>query len=197
MTAPSAKSSGLRLAACNTWLQKSALMATASHCMASGRRIGEAVKAVDQADSGGARHSVRAVAGSRGFGGQGTARPTIITQRRNHIGEKIRRHAHVGVTDQNQIVLCEFFKLNELGDLGVRAGQPITNNELRVVFGFSAMSSRTILQTGSLCVGDAEEDLRPAGVILIEPASEGFGGGCVAAFERFEQGDGGANLVEG
>ena len=39
-------------------------------------------------------------------------------------------------------------------------------------------------------VGDAEKDLDRAGVILAEPALERCGGGGVAAFERFEQGDG-------
>jgi hypothetical protein len=42
---------------------------------------------------------------------------------------------------------------------------------------------------GIIGVRDAEEDLRLAGIILVEPVLERFGGGGVAAFERFEQGD--------
>jgi len=68
---------------------------------------------------------------------------------------------------------------------------------LRVVFRVFCDEFTDDFANRVMCLGDAEEDLRPAGVILVEPASEGFGGGFVSAFERFEQGDGGENLVEG
>ena len=86
-------------------------------------------------------------------------------------------------------MLCEFFKLNELGDFGVRAGQPVTKNELRVMSRIFFDEFTDDFANRVVCVGDAEEDLRPAGVILVEPALKGFGGGSVAAFQWFEQGD--------
>ena len=44
-----------------------------------------------------------------------------IAQRRGKVGEKIRRHAHVGIADQNQRMFGQPFELNERGDLAVGA----------------------------------------------------------------------------
>ena len=76
---------------------------------------------------------MRAVAGLSGFGGQRTARPTFITQGRDDVREKIRRHTHIGVTGQNQIVLRKFLKLNEFGHLGIRPSQALADHQLCVL----------------------------------------------------------------
>ena len=90
-------------------------------------RIRQPIKAIHQAD-GRARHSVRTV------GGQRTARATFIAQRRNDIGEEIRRDAHVGVADENQIVLREFFfKMRKLWRPWCsQADEIFADDELRV-----------------------------------------------------------------
>ena len=127
--------------------------------------IGQPVKTIDQA----------------GFG---------IAQRRDDVGEKIRRHAHIGVADENQFVFRQPFKLDERGDFAVGAERFGADDELRVAAGIFFDEFADDFANRITGVGDAEQNLNLAGVILIEPALERFGGGGVAAFERFEQGDG-------
>ena len=129
------------------------------------RRIGEPVKTIDQTDF-------------------------FIPQRGDDVGQKIRRDAHVGVADEDQIVFRQPFELDKFGGLGVRAGEFSADDELRVapwIFGddfLNHFAGRIVR------AGDAEKNLDWAGIILIEPASQRTGGGVVAALERLEQRDG-------
>ena len=83
------------------------------------------------------------------------------------------------------------FELNERGDLAVGAEGFCADDELRVATGVCFNEFANDGADRIPGIGDAEQNLNRAGVILIKPALERFGGGGVAAFERFEQGDGG------
>ena len=165
MTAPRAKSGGLSVVACNTWLQKSALTAMASQRMAGRDGIGQPVKTIDQTGPG-------------------------IVQRRDHIGQKIRRHPHIGIADQNQRVFRQPFQLDQGGHLAAGAQRFAADNQLRIMAGnfFNQLTDDPANRI--VGVRDTEEDLHRAGIILVEPALQRGGGGVIAAFERFEQGDG-------
>jgi hypothetical protein len=134
--------------------------------------IGKAVKAIHQADF-------------------------FVAQRGDKIGEKIRRHAHVGVAYQNQIMSGARFKLGEFGNFGVCTERLAAEDELRVGVRIFLKKVFDDFADEIAGVGDAEEDLGLAGVILVEPALERFGGGGVAAFERFEDGNGGREICFG
>jgi len=118
----------------------------------------------------------------------------FIAQRRGEIGEEIRLHAHVGVANQDQIMPGVRFKLGEFGNFGVRAKRFAAEDELRVGARIFLEEVFNDFADGIAGVGDAEEDLGLAGIILVEPALERFGGGRVAAFERFEDGNGGRKI---
>ena len=114
-----------------------------------------------------------------------------IAQRRGNVGEKIRWHAHIGIANQNQRMFGQPFELNERGDLAVGAERFGADGELRIAAGIFFDEFADDLANRITGVGDAEQNFNRSGVILIEPALERFGGGGVAAFERFEQADGG------
>ena len=121
----------------------------------------------------------------------------FVAQWKHNVRQQIRRHAHVGVADKNQIVLRQFFQLGELGNLGVCALQVFADNKLRVALWISGDDFPGDFVDRIVSVRDAEEDLHRAGIILPEPALERFGGGLVAALERFEQGDGRRKISSG
>ena len=119
------------------------------------------------------------------FGWQPGSLPYV--HRRDDVRQKIRRHAHVGVADKNQIVLRQFFEPGELRDFGVGANEFFADDELRFALWIFGDDFPDDFADGIIRVRDTKEDLRLAGIMLIEPALKGFGGGGVAAFERFEQ----------
>jgi len=108
----------------------------------------------------------------------GQAGSLSYVERRGKIGEKIWRHAHVGVADQNQIVFCKFFELGERGNFCVRAEVFGANDKLRVAIGIFLEKFLDNFAGGIIFVRDAEKDLRLAGIVLIEPAFERGGGRC-------------------
>ena len=82
------------------------------------------------------------------------------------------------------------FEFDQFGDFRIRARQGGTHDQLRV-------GGRELLQEladdpANRVVGrrHAEEDLRGAGVLLGEPASQAVLSGGVAPFERLEQSQG-------
>ena len=82
-------------------------------------------------------------------------------------------------------------QFHQLGDLGIRAGQRAAHDELGVAVGELLQKLADDPANGVVGGGYAKEDLRGAGILLREPASQAILRGGVAAFEGLEQGDGG------
>ena len=109
---------------------------------------------------------------------------------RDHIRKKIRRHAHVGVADENQFVFRRALELEERGHFAVRSEGFTADDELGVAPRIFFNDLTHHFTNRVIGIGDAKQDLHRAGIILIEPALQRSGGRFVAAFEGFEQGDG-------
>ena len=95
------------------------------------RRIGEPVKTIHERDF-------------------------VLAERRDKAGEKIRRHAHVGVADENQIVRRELFQPRELGGLGVRARELFADDQLRADAGIFGNEPADDFANGIAGLGDAK-----------------------------------------
>ena len=165
MTAPRAKSSGSKLAPCNTWLQKSALMATASHCMASVAGLARAIKTIHEADFG-------------------------IAQRSDDVQQKIGGHKNIGVADDDDIVFGLALELNEARNLAVDAQRFRTNDKRGIGPG---MLLEQLADDGAGWIvrgGHAKEHLNWRGVILGKPASQATHDVGIQAFKRFKDGYG-------
>ena len=105
--------------------------------------------------------------------------------------EEVRRHARVGVADDEVVVLREAFEVDERGDLGVGAELLGTEDELGVglrVFGDELADN---FANGVVGCGDAEEELHGAAIVLLEPTFEAAARLGVEALKRLEQRDAG------
>jgi len=129
-----------------------------------GCRIGQEIKTIYQADRG-------------------------IPQRIDHVGEKIRGHAHVGVADHHHFMAGVSLQLCERGHLGIGPEIFGTDHQFRVAAGM--IRDQLAKQRAHRIIrrGHAEEKLDASRISQHEPALETVAGGGVGAILRLENGD--------
>ena len=93
----------------------------------------------------------------------------FFAQWRHHVHQKIGGHAHVGVTDKDEIIYGGFFQLCQGGDFGVGAERFATDEQLRVRLRMAFEQFFDDFASGIGGVGHAEEELHRTGVLLIQP----------------------------
>jgi hypothetical protein len=110
-----------------------------------------------------------------------------LAERCDNVDQEIGGHEDIGVADDEQVVLGQAFQFQQLGNLRIRAGRRGAHDELRVVAWELLQEPADDPTNRVVGCGYAEEDLRGAGVLLHEPASQAVFGGRIAPFEGLEQ----------
>jgi hypothetical protein len=110
-------------------------------------------------------------------------------KRGDNVCKEIGRDADVGVADDEDVVFCEAFELDEFGDFGVRAGQWTANDELGIFGREFHEEFADDVADGVVGRGNAEKTLEWTVVVLSEPCAQGGFGGGIGAFKGFEQCD--------
>lgn len=114
-----------------------------------------------------------------------------VAQRLEDLREEVRRHARVGVADDEMFVLREAFEVDEGGDLGVGAELLGAEDELGVCLRVLGDEFADEFADGVFRRCDAKEELHGAAIVLFEPAFQAAVRLGVEALERLEQRDAG------